>query len=335
MIANLEAKFETIKSTKVWRILAYLSCRKEAGIFIALVALMVLISIFKPAFIAGENRYFLSRQIAHTAIVALGVFFVILSGGIDLSMGSVVGLSGVLCAMAMVVLHLHPLLAVGIGLLTGVVTGAINGTIVSYIPVTPFIVTLGMMSIARGAVYVLTEGKAVGNIPESFIDVVQMNVYGVPMAVIVMLIVAAIAHVALTYTVFGRRVYAIGGNEEATRLSGINTQRVKFFTYVISAALSSITGMLFIARFRTAQAEAGGGMELDAIAAAVIGGTSLFGGEGTVLGVLVGATIMGVVRSGLIFLNVSPFWQDSVIGVVIVLAAIFDVVRSASRGRRR
>jgi ribose transport system permease protein len=331
MIANPQAKFERIKSTRTWKILSYLLRRKEAGIFLALVALMLLISLFKPDFILKENRYLVSRQVAHTAIVALGVFFVILTSGIDLSIGSIVGLSGVLCALAMAEGHLHPALAVLVGLLTGAIVGSISGAIISYVGVTPFIVTLGMLGMARGAVYVLTKGEPVLNIPESFIQIGQRNVYGIPMAVIVMVVVALVAHVVLTYTVLGRRIYAVGGNEEATRLSGINTRWVKFLTYVISAVLSSITGILFVARFRSAQADAGVGLELDGIAAAVIGGASLMGGEGTVVGVLIGASIMGVVRSGLVFMKVSSYWQDLVIGGVIVLAAVFDVVRSRRR----
>jgi ribose transport system permease protein len=311
--------------------LPYLLRRKEAGIFLALLALMILITVFKPEFISGENRKILSRQIAYTAIVALGVFFAILTSGIDLSVGSILGLSGVVCGLAMAIWHMDPLVAVILGLLTGVVAGAINGAIISYIGVTSFIVTLAMLGMARGAVWVLTHGEPVLNIPESFITLGQSSLCGVPMAVIVMLAAALVAHVVLTYTVFGRRVYAIGGNEEATRLSGINTRRVKFLAYVLSALFSSLTGILFVARFRSAQANAGAGMELDAIAAAVIGGASLMGGEGTVIGVLIGAAVMGVVRSGLIFMNVSSYWQDLVIGGVIVLAAIFDVVRSRRR----
>jgi ribose transport system permease protein len=188
-----------------------------------------------------------------------------------------------------------------------------------------------MLSMARGAVLVITHGDSIRNIPESFIRAGLMDVVGIPMPVIVLLMVAVVSHVVLTYTVFGRRVYAVGGNEEATALSGINTRRVKFSTYVVSSVFSSITGILFVARFRSAQANAGLGMELDAIAAAVIGGTSLFGGQGTVAGVLIGAIIMGVIRNGLVLMQVSSYWQELIIGGIIVLAAILDVVRSRRR----
>ena len=185
-----------------------------------------------------------------------------------------------------------------------------------------------MLSMARGVVLVLTHGDSIRAIPESFIRVGLADVAGIPMPVIVLAAVALASHVILTYTVFGRRVYAIGGNEEATELSGINVRRIKFFTYVISSVLSAATGILFIARFRSAQANAGFGLELDAIAATVIGGTSLMGGQGSVLGVLIGATVMGVIRNGLVLMDVSSYWQELIIGAIIVLAVILDVVRS-------
>ena len=149
--------------------------------------------------------------------------------------------------------------------------------------------------------------------------------------VLVLLAIAALAHLVLKYTIFGRRVYAIGGNEEATELSGINTRKVKFFTYVICGMLAAVTGLLFVARFQSAQADAGKGMELDAIAATVIGGTSLMGGEGTVVGVLIGAIIMGVIRNGLVLMQVSSYWQELIIGSIIVLAAVLDVIRTRRR----
>jgi len=308
-----------------------LSRRKEAGIFLALVVLLLLVAIIAgDRFFTGSNLYIVSRQIAYTAIVALGVFFVILTSGIDLSIGSTVGLSGICCGLALAA-GAPPVLGVAVGLLTGAVVGSINGAIVSYVGVTSFIVTLGMLSMARGTVLVVTRGDSVRDIPESFINFGVMDVLKIPMPVIVLLVVAVAAHIVLTYTVFGRRVYALGGNEEAARLSGINTRQVKFLTYVVSATLSSITGILFVARFRSAQANAGFGLELDAIAAAVIGGASLLGGEGTVFGVLLGATIMGVIRNVLVLKEVSPYWQELVIGGVIVLAAVVDVIQSRRR----
>lgn len=304
--------------------------RKESGIFLALLVLMGAITLYQRQFATADNLYQVSRQIAYPAIMALGVLFVILTSGIDLSISSVVGLSGVLCGMALAAGLPIPL-AVAIGLLTGAGLGALNGAVVSYLGVTPFIVTLGMLSMARGAVMVMTHGDSVRGIPEPFIRLGLLDVAGIPMPVLVLAVMAVGSHLILSRTVFGRRLYAIGGNEEATALSGVNTQRVKLAAYVLSAGFSAVTGILFIARFRSAQANAGFGMELDAIAAAVIGGTSLLGGEGTVPGVLIGAAIMGVIRNGLVLMQVSSYWQEFIIGGIIVLAAVVDVLRSRRR----
>jgi len=304
--------------------------RRESGIFLALLGLMALITCFQKNFIDPNNLYLVSRQIALTAIIALGVFFVILTGGIDLSVGSTVGLSGFMCGLAMAA-GLHPLIAIVAGLATGALVGAINGGIVAVVGVTPFIVTLGMLGVARGLVLVIKHGDSIREISKPFIALGNGSIFGLSSPVIMLIVLAIAAQVVLRHTAFGRRVYAIGGNEEATRLSGINTRKVKFLTYVICGALSSVTGILFVARFQSAQADAGKGMELDAIAATVIGGTSLMGGEGSVVGVLIGAVIMGVIRNGLVLMEVSSYWQELIIGSIIVLAAILDIVRSRRR----
>jgi ribose/xylose/arabinose/galactoside ABC-type transport system permease subunit len=214
-----------------------------------------------------------------------------------------------------------------LGLLTGALIGAFNASVVCYLGVTPFIVTLGSMQMVKGVVQLLTGGESLLGIPEGFIKVGSWILF----PVIVLLVMALVSHVVLIYTAFGRRLYAVGGNEEATRLSGINVRRVKFLAYILSGVLSSIAGILYVAKFRSGLAEPAKGIELDAIAAAVIGGTSLMGGEGSVLGVLIGAMVMGVIRNGLVLVGVSADWQELIIGAVIVLAAILDVWR----GKRR
>lgn len=312
-----------------------LARRKESGIFLALLALMLLITLKNRDFASADNLKSVCRQVAYVAIVALGVFFVILTGGIDLSIGGIVALSGVMCGWVMAtaehrylpLLQWGPWVAICAGLITGALVGAFNAAIVCYLGVTPFIVTLGSMSMARGLVQLLTGGESLLGIPEGFIRPASWIMF----PVIVLLVVAFVSHITLTYTVFGRRLYAVGGNEEATRLSGINVRRVKFLAYVISGVLSAITGILYVARFRSGLAEPAKGIELDAIAAAVIGGTSLMGGEGSVFGVLIGAMVMGVIRNGLVLVKVSPHLQELIIGAVIVLAAILDVWRSKRR----
>jgi ribose/xylose/arabinose/galactoside ABC-type transport system permease subunit len=223
------------------------------------------------------------------------------------------------------------LLAIVVGLLTGAIVGAVNGAIVAFVGVTPFIVTLGMLGVARGAVLVLKHGDSVREISRDFIAAGNGSVFGISVPVLILLVIAIVCYLVLGRTIFGRQVFAIGGNEKAAALSGINTRAVKFLTYVLSGILSAVTGILFVARFQSAQADAGKGMELDAIAAAVIGGTSLMGGEGSVAGVLLGAIIMGVIRNGLVLMQVSSYWQELIIGTIIVLAAILDVIRSRKR----
>jgi ribose transport system permease protein len=304
--------------------------RRESGIFLALIALMAGITLVQPNFASANNLYLLSRQIALTAVLALGVLFVILTSGIDLSLGSTVGLSGFMCGLAMAA-GWPTVSAIGVGLMTGAAVGAINGSIVAYLGVTPFIVTLGMLGAARGAVLILKHGDSIRDIPASFIAAGNGSFLGLSVPVVVLVVLAVLSQAVLRHTTFGRRVYAIGGNEQAAAFSGINTRRIKFCTYVICSLFSAVTGILFVARFQSAQSDAGKGMELDAIAATVIGGTSLMGGEGSVIGVLIGAVIMGVIRNGLVLLDVSSYWQELLIGSIIVLAAILDAVRSRRR----
>jgi ribose/xylose/arabinose/galactoside ABC-type transport system permease subunit len=217
---------------------------------------------------------------------------------------------------------------VGIGLAVGLAMGGVNGALISYVRIAPFIVTLGMLSLASGLVLGLTKGWPITEIPASFLPIAQGSFLGLPVPVWIALAIAAVAHVALTATAFGRRTYAIGGNEQATFLSGIDVSRIKFALYMISAATASLAGIILVARFNSAQADTGKGWELDAIAAAVIGGTSLAGGSGSVLGVAIGACIMGVIKNGLVLMRVSSYWQTAIIGIIIVLAAVLDRLKS-------
>ena len=255
-------------------LLAGLIRRRESAILLALVVLMVGIGLYESNFLSGSNLYLVSRQISFVAIVALGELFVILHGGIDLSVGSIMALAGMAAAKAMEN-GIPPLPAVLIGCGVGLAMGVINGILIAYVRIAPFIVTLGMLSFASGVVLGLTKGWPITDIPESFLPLAQGDFLGLPIPVWIALAIAGLAHVALTYTAFGRRTYAIGGNEQATFLSGINVNRIKFGLYAISALCASIVGIILVARFNSAQADTGKGWELDAIAAAVIGGTSL------------------------------------------------------------
>lgn len=300
---------------------------KESAIFLALIIIMGVISFVAPKFMSSSNLFLVSRQISFVTIVAFGELFVILTGGIDLSVGSLMALAGMVSAYCMSIGMGIPS-AVGLGLLAGMVMGAINGALISYVLIPPFIVTMGMLSLASGLVLGLTKGWPITNIPDRFLPVAQGTWLALPIPVWIAAVIAIVCHILLRYTAFGRRTYAIGGNEQATFLSGINVKMIKFGLYMISAVCASVVGIILVARFNSAQADTGRGWEMDAIASAVIGGTSLAGGSGSILGVIIGACIMGVIRNGLVLMHVSSYWQTAVIGIIIVLAAGLDRLKA-------
>jgi len=314
------------KQARGWSVVSTIVKQRESAIFLALLIMMAVIQIMAPNFLSGSNVYLVSRQIALVAIVAIGELFVILTGGIDLSVGATMGLAGVASAGAMVA-GVNPWLAILFGMVVGVLIGIFNGWLVSYVLIPPFIVTLGSQQIARGTILIVTKGWPITNIPKSILFIAQGDFLHIPVPVWIMLVVAVIAQIVLTKTSFGRRIYAIGGNETATFLSGVNVKKIKFFLYVIAAFTASIVGIILVARFESAQADAGTGWEMQAIASAVIGGTSLAGGAGSVLGCVIGACIMGILANGLVLMRVSSYWQTAIIGVVIVLAAVLDHFR--------
>lgn len=299
--------------------------RRESAILVALIVL-VAISATEPNFRTGSNLYQVSRQIAYVAIVALGELFVILHGGIDLSVGSTMGLAGMAAGYAMKIGIPAPA-AVALGIAAGLVIGAINGVLISFVRIAPFIVTLGMLSFASGVVLGLSKGWPVTEIPASFAPLAQGSFLALPIPVWLALALAVAAHVVLIHTAFGRRTYAIGGNEQATFLSGIDVRWLKLKLYVIAAGCASLAGIILVSRFNSAQADTGKGWELNAIAAAVIGGTSLSGGSGSVLGVVIGACIMAVIQNGLVLMHISSYWHTAITGVVIILAGVLDRVR--------
>ena len=298
---------------------------RQFGTVIGLVALCAVLWILTPHFLTVSNLLNVVEQTSINAIVAVGMTFVILSAGIDLSVGSIVALAGVVLGTALQAGQPLPV-ALGLSFASGVACGLANGALISWGGLPPFIVTLGTMSIARGAALVFTEGRPISGFDVSFRVLATGRVGFVPAPVIVMAVVYLAAHFVLTRTTFGRYVYAIGGNEEATRLSGVAVRFHKTMIYGVSGLMSATAAVILTARLNSAQPIAGMMYELDAIAATVIGGTSLMGGEGTLAGTLVGALIMGVLRNGLNLLGVSSFLQQIVIGGVIVVAVLLDTV---------
>jgi ribose transport system permease protein len=292
--------------------------------FVSLVSLCILIAALEPRFLSAGNLASVARQTAVITIMAMGMTVVMVSGGIDLSVGSIMALSGVMGAFAMV--NGAPVV-VGIvaAIATGFLCGLINGTAVATLRIPPFIVTLGAMGIFRGLALLATDGKAVVGVPSSFGYLAEGNLLRVvPVPLVIVLLVALATHFMLSRTQPGRYSYAIGSNVEAARYSGVRVARYQVLFYVLLGALTGLAGSIESARLVTGQPTSGEGYELRVIAAVVIGGGSLSGGQGTVVGTIVGALIMGVLANGANLLGISSFVQQVVIGAVIVLAVTFD-----------
>jgi ribose transport system permease protein len=295
----------------------------QYGILLAFLALVLGLALLSPNFLATSNLLNVLRQIAVNALLAFGMTTVILGAGIDLSVGSVLAFSGALAA-GLSVAGWHPALAMLAALLAGVAMGLFNGVFVAYARIAPFIATLGGLTIFRGATLVYTDGRPITGLPGAF-DVLGNEVWlGVPVPVWIMLAFLGLTHFLLRYTALGRTIYAVGGNEEAARLSGIPIVKVKLFTYAYSGLAAALGALVLTGRLNSAQPTAGSGFELDAIAAVVVGGTSLFGGRGGAVGTFLGAAIIGVLNNGMNLLDVSAFYQQIVKGGVILGALLID-----------
>jgi inositol transport system permease protein len=293
------------------------------GFLIILLVMIIISSILSPAFLSTRNVTNILRQMSITTIIAFGTTMVIIAGMIDLSSGSVAALTGVL-GTSVYVMTGSIWLGLLIGLMSGAAVGFVNGFFITYFSLPPFIVTLAMMTGARGLVLLYTNGFPIINIGD-FTVLGQGRILGIPVPILIMLLVMAIAMVLVKRTRFGRYIYAIGGNENAATASGVNVNGIKIITFVIAGTLTGLAGVILMSRINSGQPAAGLSFELDAITAVVIGGTSLSGGVGTILGTLVGGLIVGILNNILNLTNVSPYWQQILKGVVIVVAVIMDV----------
>jgi ribose transport system permease protein len=302
----------------------------ELGLAVALAVECAVFAVFAPHFFSADNLLNVSLQASITAIIAAGMTFVILTAGIDLSVGSVVALAGIV-ATATLKAGLPPAvglpLAVLAALAFGALSGGVAGVLVARFSVAPFIVTLALMTVWRGVAFVATEGRPVWDLPESFGLLGSARPLGVPFPTLVMAVVFVAAHVALTTTRFGRHVFAVGGNPEAARLAGIRTGRVVASVYVLCGTLAAGSGVLLASRMNSGQPNAGLMYELDVIAAVVVGGTSLSGGRGSIVGTFLGAMLIAVLRNGLNLLDVNSYVQQVLVGIVILLAVLLDPIR--------
>lgn len=297
----------------------------KLGPFFGLILLIIIVSILNPSFLSLTNIFNVLRQVSISAIIAFGMTFVILTGGIDLSVGSTLALTGAISA-SLLAGGSNPIIAMLVALLLGIVLGAINGVVITKGKVAPFIATLATMTVYRGLTLVYTNGKPISGLGDHYIFQVFGKGYflGIPVPVITTIIAFVILAFILHKTTYGRRVYAVGGNEEATKLSGISADRIKIGVYAISGFLAALSALILTSRLNSAQPTAGESYELDAIAAVVLGGTSLNGGKGWIFGTLIGALIIGVLNNGMNLIGVSSFWQQVVKGIVILLAVLLD-----------
>ncbi|WP_019227554.1 ribose ABC transporter permease [Sedimentibacter sp. B4] len=301
---------------------------------IVLIATSVAIALLNPRFLSWSNILTVLRQTSINAVIATGMTFAILIGGIDLSVGSVLGLCGAIAA-TMVSSGTNVVLAVLTVLVLGTAIGYLNGTLITTGGLQPFIATLGTVTLLRGAILVFTQGRPIstGNTPSSeyFSEIGTGFLGPIPIPVYIMILVFIVAYYILNHTRIGRYIYATGSNEEATMYSGIKTARVKRFVYAVSGMMAALAGILLTARLGSAQPTAGAGYELDAIAAVVLGGTSMAGGIGTIGGTAIGALIIGVLNNALNLMKVSSYYQDVAKGIVILIAVLLDRKQKSSR----
>lgn len=318
--------------------------------FLALIMLFVIFSILSPAFLQPGNLVILAKQVAINAILGIGMTFVILAAGIDLSVGSIVGLAGMIAGGLIheglilpwfgVSIFFNVWIVMLITMLVGVAIGWINGTLITRLNVPPFIATLGMLYIARGAALLRSNGATFPNLVgreslgnTGFEALGQGTLLGLPYPIWIMIVLTLIAMYIANKTPFGRHVYAIGGNEKAAELSGIRVNRVKVLTYMISGFCAAVVGLIVTSQLVAAHPATGETYELNAIAVVVLGGTSLMGGRGTIGGSVIGAFVIGVLNNGLVLLGVTQFWQIVIKGLVIILAVIVDQMQQRTQER--
>lgn len=343
MVQKVSTAREVSEAPAIARRVRRIISARETGVFIALVLMAIFLAFASPAFLQTRNLLNVGRQVSLIGIMAVGMTFVLIAREIDLSIGSVYALAGLVVGM-LIVQQWNLALAIPIGIAIGAAIGALNGVLSTYGRLPSFITTLGMLSVVRGVALLITNGqpvtvnKAAGADPKTldlFYYLGQGRIFGtIPMQLIFFIVVAGLGWLLLSRTVFGFRVYAVGGSEKAARVSGIKVWNTKVWVFIIMGLLSAVSGILGMAFLPSGQAgRTGIGLELDVIAATIVGGASLSGGEGTTLGTILGVLIIGVLRNGLVLLGISPFWQETVIGLVIILAVGIDKWTSGRRGR--
>jgi len=324
MIESLKEKFGKLKKTSFYQLLTR---------FTILIILFLIFALTTNNFIKPSNLLTITLQVALYAVLACGMTFVLIVGAIDLSVGSIAGLSGIVCAILLRDFGMTIPLTLLISIIVGAISGLINGALTTYLKLPPFIATLGTMWMYRGVVQLLADGQPVTirnpehpEVGEFFKLLGSGRIWGsIPIAFIIMIVLAIILNIILNKTVLGRNMFATGSNTEAARLSGINVRRTTIYGFIIGGIMAGIAGILITGRLSSGQVNAGQGYELEAVAACVIGRVSLLGGEGSIIGALIGAFMMGILRNGLNLNGVGSFWQQIVIGIVLIIAVFSDL----------
>ena len=307
--------------------------KREFVVLIATLAMCVVFTVLNKNFLNYSNFLTVLQQMVLNGILAVGMMFTIITGGIDLSVGCTYAITGIVVASCTVNYGMNPFLAILVGILIGAVLGAFNGFLINQLKLQPFIATLGTMSLYRGIAYVVTGGVPVTNVPTSYRDIFNGIVFGgVRSYIIVMVVVFVIAHILLSKMRSGDYLYAVGGNEEAAKLSGVNVIKTKYIAYIFCGICAAIAGMIMLASLGSAEATAGQAYETNAIAAAAIGGTRMAGGKGTALGTFIGALMLAVLKVGMVVINVDSFWQFVVTGIIIIVASYFEFIQQDIKG---
>ena len=307
--------------------------KREFVVLIATLAMCVVFTVLNKNFLNYSNFLTVLQQMVLNGILAVGMMFTIITGGIDLSVGCTYAITGIVVASCTVNYGMNPFLAILVGILIGAVLGAFNGFLINQLKLQPFIATLGTMSLYRGIAYVVTGGVPVTNVPTSYRDIFNGIVFGgVRNYIIVMVVVFVIAHILLSKMRSGDYLYAVGGNEEAAKLSGVNVIKTKYIAYIFCGICAAIAGMIMLASLGSAEATAGQAYETNAIAAAAIGGTRMAGGKGTALGTFFGALMLAVLKVGMVVINVDSFWQFVVTGIIIIVASYFEFIQQDIKG---
>lgn len=306
---------------------------KKYGIFVVLLLLIVFFGVTSKAFLVPSNLFNVARQVSMLGIAAVGMAFVLLLGGIDLSIGSQITLVNIVAAWLMVNAQLHPIIASLIAILMSTSIGFLNGWIIANIKMPPLIVTLSTMTIIEGVAYIICRGIPIFGFPKSFSALGQGYVGPIPIPVIIMVVILLLGSFVLNKTYFGRYFYAVGGNEEAAKLSGIHVNRVKYLVYSLSGLFAGIAGIVMLSRTNSGQVLAGKGFEFDVLTAVVLGGVSVSGGFGKISNVVAGVLILGVLSNGLVLLDVSQYVQMVTKGLVLLLAVAFDCIQKSRQSK--